>query len=217
MAAPRVKICGLRDAHIAKSAAFAGADFLGFNFVNGVRRQLSPAAGASIIEAYYNMLSEDSLPGPPLVGLFRDQPIEWVNRVSHMAHLDIVQLCGDEDDEYCAQVEKPILRQVRVRPETAKESLRAAVRSHLDAGRMVLLDAYDPSTPGGTGKTFEWAVAEGIASEERVLLAGGLTPDNVAEAVALLRPWGVDVSSGVEVDGQKDEEKIEEFIRAALG
>jgi phosphoribosylanthranilate isomerase len=110
---------------------------------------------------------------------------------------------------------KPVFRQVRVRPETTPESLAAQMQPHLDAGRVVLLDRYDEKTPGGSGKSFDWSVAEGIASRERVLLAGGLTPENVAKAVQQLRPWGVDVSSGVETDGQKDHAKIRAFIEAA--
>ena len=217
MPTPHVKICGLRDAGTAREAALSGADFVGFNFVEGVRRQLSPELGAAIISSFRNMLSEDSMPGPRVVGLFRNQPAEFVNGVGRTAALDMVQLCGDEDDAYYAQIDLPVLRQVRVRPGASAVDIEAEVKAHLDAGRMVILDAYDPDTPGGTGKVFDWSVAQKVAALEGVLLAGGLTPENVTDAIRQLGAWGVDVSSGVETDGVKDDEKIHDFITAALG
>ena len=217
MPIPHVKICGLRDAQNAQAATLAGADFVGFNFVDGVRRQLEPMIGATIISAFRNSLSEDSMPGPRVVGLFRNQPVEFVNRVVRMAALDMVQLCGDEDDDYYAQMERPILKQLRVRSETSAEDIDAEVKAHLAAGRMVVLDAYDPNTPGGTGKVFEWSKAANVAPLEGVLLAGGLTPDNVSDAIRELGAWGVGVSSGVETDGDKDDVKMHNFITEALG
>ena len=157
------------------------------------------------------------MPGPRVVGLFRNQPVEFVNRVVRMAALDMVQLCGDEDDDYYAQMERPILKQLRVRSETSAEDIDAEVKAHLAAGRMVVLDAYDPNTPGGTGKVFEWSKAANVAPLEGVLLAGGLTPDNVSDAIRELGAWGVDVSSGVETDGDKDDVKMHNFITEALG
>jgi phosphoribosylanthranilate isomerase len=213
----QVKICGLRDAQNAQAAALSGAGFVGFVFVEGVRRQLEPLHGATIISKFRNSLSEDSMPGPRVVGLFRNQPVEFVNRISRMAALDMVQLNGDEDDEYYAQMDKPILRQVRVRPEMSAEELETVVKAHLAAGRMVLLDAYDPTTPGGSGKVFEWSKAANVAPLEGVLLAGGLTPANVSGAIQELGAWGVDVSTGVETDGEKDDVKIHDFVYEALG
>ena len=121
MPTPRVKICGLRDAQNAKAAAMSGADLVGFVFVEGVRRQLAPLVGATIVSTFRNSLSEDSMPGPTVVGLFRNQTVEFVNRVASMVALDMVQLCGDEDDAYYDQMERPIMRQVRVTPEMSEE------------------------------------------------------------------------------------------------
>ena len=156
------------------------------------------------------------MPGPRVVGLFRNQPPAFVNGVARTASLDMVQLCGDENDAYYAQMDLPVLRQVRVRPGASASDLEAEVKAHLDAGRMVVLDAYHPDTPGGAGKTFDWSVAAGVAFMDGVLLAGGLTPDNVTDAIQQLNAWGVDVSSGVETDGVKDDVKIHDFITAAL-
>jgi phosphoribosylanthranilate isomerase len=208
----KVKIDGLRTVEAALVAAEAGADFMGFVFVEGVRRQLQPDEGAAIIAEYR---ASAPASGPKITGLFRDQPLEWVNEVADRAGLDIVQLTGDEDAAYASQIKRPVFRQVHVRPETTHEQLEIIVQAHLAAGRSVVLDRYDPKTPGGAGKVFDWSVAEGIACRERVLLAGGLDQDNVAKAVRQLRPWGVDVSSGVETDGQKDHGKIKAFIKAA--
>lgn len=216
MPTPHVKICGLRDAGNAREAALSGADLLGFVFVEGVRRQLDPALGAAIISSFRNLLSEDSMPGPRVVGLFRNQPPAFVNGVARTASLDMVQLCGDENDAYYAQMDLPVLRQVRVRPGASASDLEAEVKAHLDAGRMVVLDAYHPDTPGGAGKAFDWSVAAGVAFMDGVLLAGGLTPENVTDAIQQLNAWGVDVSSGVETDGVKDDVKIHDFITAAL-
>jgi phosphoribosylanthranilate isomerase len=108
-----------------------------------------------------------------------------------------------------------VFRQVRIRPETTREQLDSEVSGHLAAGRTVVLDRFDERVPGGGGRAFDWSVAEGVASKDGVLLAGGLNPDNVARAVEQLHPWGVDVSSGVETDGHKDPAKIAAFIEAA--
>jgi phosphoribosylanthranilate isomerase len=213
----RVKIDGLRDTESALVAARAGADFLGFVFVEGVRRQLQPIEGQAIVRAFRIRGYPRSKKGPGLAGLFSNQPADFVNRVTRDVDLDHVQLCGEEDETYLRSMWKPVIRQVHVRPADTADSLKRQVMPHLDAGRMVVLDRYDAKTPGGSGKTFDWLAAEGLVDHEGVLLAGGLTPENVGGAVERLRPWGVDVSSGVETNGVKDHAKIEAFIAAAKG
>ena len=211
---PMVKICGLRDADTALATAKSGADFIGLNFVEGVRRQLKVMEGAAVVSGYRLRAGRKKY-RMKIVGLFRNQPAAWVNEVSKRVVLDYVQLCGDEDEMYMRSMWRPVLKQVRVRQGMSVAALGAEVQSHLDAGRMVVLDRYDEKTPGGSGKTFDWSVAEGIADRDGVLLAGGLTPGNVASAIRMLRPWGVDVSSGVESDGVKDRRKIQDFIETA--
>lgn len=212
---PRVKICGLRDPDHARFAADAGADLLGFNFVEGVRRQLHLHEGRAVVDRYRSSRSAAAESVPKLVGLFRDQPLDWVRSVIDDIGLDYAQLCGDEDLDYAAALGVPALRQIRVKESDTPADVSGAARKWLDAGHMALLDRYDPTTPGGTGMAFDWRSAEGVAELQDVLLAGGLTSDNVALAVRRLRPWGVDVSSGVETDGEKDPEKIRAFIEAA--
>ena len=217
---PRVKICGIRDSDSALIAARAGADFLGFVFVEGVRRQLTPFQGQEVVRGYRirtrdhrKSRARDEV--AKTVGLFRNQDAKWVNRVAQQVDLDYIQLCGDEDEAYTRAIWKPIFRQVRVKPDADAEDLAAAVKSHVSNGKHVILDTYDTDAPGGSGKRFNWDLAAGIAQSENVLLAGGLDSDNVASAIEELRPWGVDVSTGVETDGIKDPDKIACFIETA--
>lgn len=217
---PRVKICGIRDSDSALIAARAGADFLGFVFVEGVRRQLTPFQGQEVVRGYRirtrdhrKSRARDKV--AKTVGLFRNQDAKWVNRVAQQVDLDYIQLCGDEDEAYTRAIWKPIFRQVRVKPDADTADLAAAVQSHISNGKHVILDTYDTDAPGGSGKRFNWDLAAGIAESENVLLAGGLDSYNVASAIEQLRPWGVDVSTGVETDGIKDPDKIARFIETA--
>ncbi len=216
-ATTKIKICGLRTAEAAWVAASEGVDFLGFVFVEGVRRQLKPSEGQAVIRSYRTRGDRRDRrrgKGPQLVGLFRNQDAGMVNRLSRQTDLDRIQLTGDEDETYARSIHKPVFRQVRIRPETTRVELSETVQTQLDAGRMVVLDRYDAKVPGGGGVSFDWSVAEGVANREGVLLAGGLTPENVGDAIRQLEPWGVDVSSGVETDGVKDHDKIRAFIEA---
>lgn len=209
----RIKICGLRSTEAALAASNAGADYLGFNFVEGVRRQIQPDEGARIIAEYLDQRNSSYKPG--LVGLFLNQNSDFVNETSRRLGLDYLQLCGDEDAEYISKVELPIFKMVRVKNGDTPADLDQMTAPLLDAGHGVLLDRYDKGTPGGSGKTFDWTTAQGIASRNNVLLAGGLNPENVQSAIAQLSPWAVDVSSGVETDGVKDPDRIRAFISAA--
>lgn len=211
----RFKICGLRDPRHAVVAAKSGASFLGFVFVHGVRRQLTEQQAGDIIAEYRRLRGQG---GPRLVGLFADQPLDEVNRIVKTCGLDYAQLCGDEPSEYWSQVAAPIIKQIKVdtrQPEgkALDDTLRRA-KQVLAAGHRVLLDSYEPGHLGGTGRTFDWAVAREVAKSHEVILAGGLTPENVGRAVETVHPWAVDVSSGVETDGVKDEVKIKAFADA---
>jgi len=208
----RVKICGLRSAEAALVASEAGADFLGFVFVEGVRRQLLPDEGARIISDYKKARTGSNT--PRIVGLFRNQDADWVNQTARQADLDYLQLCGDENYEYMDRMVLPVLKQIRVRKGTTPEKLAGIVSPYLASNRSVVLDRYDRDTPGGSGRTFDWATAEGVANLDNVLLAGGINPENVGSAINQLSPWGIDVSTGVETDGIKDPVRIRAFIDA---
>ena len=211
----RFKICGLRDSTNSLVAAESGAALLGFNFVEGVRRQLLPEEGARIITEFRDGISADS---PGIVGLFANQPAHFVNQVASLCSLDYAQLCGDEPPEMWDLLDIPVIRQVKVREDLPREaSIETAcrqVQEALDVGHIAFLDKHQAGHLGGTGVVFDWGLARDIARDHSVALAGGLTPDNVAEAIETVRPWGVDVSSGVETNGWKDPAKIRAFAAA---
>ena len=211
----RFKICGLRTVEHALAAADVGADLLGFVFVEGVRRQLQPDEAAEIIELYRRRQAKG---GPEIVGLFANQDVEDVNRIIRLCGLDYVQLCGDEPPEYWDSVDAGVIRQVKVSACGCRDELTRRVMADVEAavsrGHRVVLDNHVDGSLGGTGRAFDWEVAREVAGTHDIFLAGGLTPENVAAAISIARPWGVDVSSGVETDGVKDVVKIRAFARA---
>ena len=212
------KICGLRDADNALVAADAGADFLGFAFVPGVRRQLLLDDARAVIDELRRRC--DGTP-PRLVGLFADQPADEVNSTVAACGLDLVQLCGRESRDYMRLIPTPVVKMVKVRDEDGLEE--ATSRTIRDAdelaadGHRVQLDKYEAGAKGGTGRTFDWRVAARVAERHDIMLAGGLNPENVRRAIDVVSPWGVDVSSGVETDGVKDPARIRAFAAAVKG
>lgn len=203
----RVKICGLTHPEDAWRAADAGADALGFVFVPGTPRFVPWDEGARWIRTLPPLVSR--------VALFVDAPQDVVSRVLDRTGIEVVQFHGDESPEYCQSFRNTVrvLKAFRVRgPETLKELSR-----YREAADAFLLDAWSAGAHGGTGARFDWDLA--VAAREHVaplVLAGGLKPDNVSEAVRRVRPYAVDVSSGVESSpGRKDPEKVIAFIRAA--
>ena len=209
-----VKICGIQRPQDAVAAAEAGADFVGLVFVPERRRMLSPEQAAQIVEA----LQQYSGNSPQVVGLFADQPIEQVNEYIESCPLQRVQLCGRESPEYCQRVQAPVIKVIHVPEGDAADDdgLQLAVRMRLysQAGHALTLDRQLDGLQGGTGQSFDWGIAARLVGEgHQFLLAGGLTPDNVAEAIRKVAPWGVDVSSGVETKDAKDAGKIRAFVQ----
>ena len=215
-----VKVCGVKEIAPLLTAAEAGADMVGVNFVPGVRRRVEPAVAREMV-AQFRASSPRSV---TVVGLFADQPADEVVRIAGEVGVDWVQLCGHEGPELWRQVGLPFLKSVHV-PDLSDDAssrqeelrrLEERLQQVADAGGLGLLDRASSRQPGGMGQTFDWSVARELAQRgHRFLLAGGLTPDNVAEAVDVVRPHGVDVSSGVETDGVKDAAKIRSFVSAA--
>jgi phosphoribosylanthranilate isomerase len=210
----RVKICGIRELQDALVAAGAGADFLGFVFVPGRRRQVAEERAREIIRAL-----RERTGGPRAVGLFADQPAEEVNRIARLCGLDMVQLCGGESLDYCSGIEYPILKVLYVRDDLPREEAIASLEGQMvelkSLGHLVVLDRFEAGLRGGRGRPFDWSIAGELARRgHSFILAGGLTPENVGLAIRTARPWGVDVSSGVETGGVKDHDKIRAFIAA---
>ena len=200
----KVKICGITNIEDALQAVAAGADALGFVFHPPSPRCVTPDQAGAIIREL-----------PPFiqtVGLFVNTDLALVNETADRCGLDLVQLHGDEPPEYCTGVQRRVLKAFRVRDEASLEP----VRQYRVAG--FLLDAWSPESYGGTGRTFNWEVAAEVKRYGPLVLAGGLTPENVRQAVELVKPYAVDVSSGVEAaPGKKDPDKVREFIRQAKG
>jgi phosphoribosylanthranilate isomerase len=199
----KVKICGLTSLPDAKSAVEAGADILGFVFWDQSPRRISLAAAAEVMAGL-----------PPEVvkaGVFVNASPDEVFQAIHACNLNILQFHGDEPPGYCLQFGLMTVKAFRVRDASSLERLKDYPT---DAW---LLDAYSAGKPGGTGEHFNWDLAVLASQRGRpIMLAGGLTPENVAVAVRKVRPFAVDVSSGVESSpGKKDPAKIRAFISAA--
>jgi phosphoribosylanthranilate isomerase len=198
-----VKICGLTNVADALVAAEAGADALGFVFYEPSPRSVTIEAAAEI--------ARELPPAIVKVGVFVDAPQDLVIRAARSCALNLLQFHGEESPDYCLQFGLMSMKAFRIRDEASLRDLGAYLT---DAW---LLDAYAPDKAGGTGETFNWDLAVQARSFGRpIILAGGLTPLNVAEAVGRVQPYGVDVSSGVEAaPGRKDHRKIRDFIQVA--
>ncbi|MFZ3172196.1 MAG: phosphoribosylanthranilate isomerase [Carboxydocellales bacterium] len=193
----RVKICGITDLTIALGAVAAGADAIGFVFAES-RRRISPNAAQLIIK--------NLPPFVTTVGVFVDEALTTLNEIANYCGLDVVQLHGSESPQYCQQVKRPVLKAIRIATAADLEQMAEY------EVRGFLLDTFIPGQLGGTGQTFPWHLARAGDKNHPIIVAGGLTPDNVQQALAQAEPFGVDVSSGVETDGIKDLAKIQKFI-----
>jgi len=200
MTVVRVKICGITRLEDALAAVNFGADALGFVFATSPR-QVAPEAVQAIVSQL-----------PPFVttvGVFVNEKVSRIEELRSFCRFDLVQLHGDETEEMAAQLGPRVIKAVRVRADAPTD-----VQPYGKA--TLLLDAYAPGAAGGAGKTFDWGRAVAVAKKGPIVLAGGLTPENVAQAIETVRPYGVDVSSGVEIGpGRKDHAKIQQFIRVA--
>ncbi|MBI1282996.1 MAG: phosphoribosylanthranilate isomerase [Thiobacillus sp.] len=201
--AVRVKICGITREQDLHAACDAGADALGFVFYEKSPRNVSARDAAALVRKL-----------PPFVqsvGLFVNAAPAFIESVLKAVPLDLLQFHGDETAADCACHGRPYIKAVRVSPDM--DLLKCA--ADFEDARGLLLDAFVPGVPGGTGERFDWRLIP-ATMPKAVILSGGLTPDNVAEAVEQVRPWAVDVSSGVEMaKGIKDAHKIAQFIANA--
>ncbi len=209
-----VKICGFRSAEPLVAAIDAGADAVGLVFVPSAGRRVTADEACAVLDEV--RASGQTL--PPVVGLFADQPLDEVQHTVTSVGLDAVQLCGGEGAEYAAQLGVPVYKVISIDAEVpvAAQMPRVMVlqQRHALAGHRIVLDVQVPGEYGGTGRQFDWDLAADLAGAFEMSLAGGLSPENVREAVERVRPWGVDVSSGVETDGEKDPAKVRAFVEA---
>lgn len=202
----KIKICGITNVEDAKVAVAAGADALGFVMYRKSPRCVEPAVVRAIVAGM-----------PPFVlpvGVFVNEEPDRVRALMDDCGLALAQLHGDETAQYCQDLGRPIMKALRLKDRGTFLALaefqgRANVRGFL-------IDAFSNQAYGGTGQTVDWTLAQEAARSTPVVLAGGLTPVNVAEAIARVRPYGIDVSSGVELSpGKKDHDKVKAFLAAA--
>ncbi|MBE9396217.1 phosphoribosylanthranilate isomerase [Pontibacterium sp. N1Y112] len=195
----RIKICGITRQEDADAAVAAGADALGFVFYDPSPRNVNVDQAAEIIRNLPAFVTSTAL--------FVNADVAFVQRVIDSTGLDLLQFHGDEDVAYCEQFDRPYMKAIRMKPGV---DIQAECERYASA-TAILLDAYRPGVPGGTGESFDW---DRIPSELKkpIVLAGGLEPDNIRRAVETVRPFAVDVSGGVEASkGIKDKAKIEKF------
>ena len=196
-----VKICGITRVDDALAAVGAGAGALGFIFWPGSPRFIDPFRARKIVSALPPFITA--------VGVFVNQPLEYVNGVASLVRLGAVQLHGDETTGFASAITVPIIKAIPL------AAAGEAAVAEWPAATTLLLDVHDPVKRGGTGRTIDWTGAAAVAARRNVLLAGGLTPDNVADAVARVRPFGIDVSSGVErAPGIKDHQRLRALFEA---
>jgi phosphoribosylanthranilate isomerase len=201
----KIKICGITIQEDAEIAVREGADALGFVFYALSPRYIEPAVAKHIIRSL-----------PPFVlpvGVFVNQDVDSVRHIFDDCGLALAQLHGDESPGYCESLERPALRAIRLRDRSSLLAL-AEFKGRMGV-RGFVVDAFSSTGYGGTGQTADWALAWEVAKAVPVLLAGGLTSENVQEAIRQVQPYGVDVSSGVEQSpGRKDPAKIRDFIQS---
>lgn len=208
----KVKICGLTDVETALATAYAGADFIGLVFAHS-RRQVSQEKALEIAEAVGSLK-----PRPETVGVFVNMAADEANYIAEYCRLDRVQLSGDEDWSYIKQIKKKVFKVIHISAgsKTAEvlAELEKGLRLDLKQPVIPMLDTQRKGSYGGTGSSFDWRLASEVAARFPVIIAGGLDPNNIKLLLKEVKPWGVDVSSGVETGGKKDIKKIKAFITA---
>jgi phosphoribosylanthranilate isomerase len=194
----KLKICGITSEKDAIMVSKLGADAIGFVFAES-KRKITPEKAKEIIEKLPPFITT--------VGIFMNAEIDEVNKIAEYAALDAVQLHGNESPEYCNKMNRKVVKGILITKNDSKESILKKMENYSVAAYIL-----DPGT--GSGETFDWDIAYGI--EKPIIIAGGLSPENVKDVIKKLHPYGVDVSSGVEKEyGKKDREKVQKFIREA--
>ncbi len=196
-----MKICGITRPEDADLATELGASALGFVFWPGSARYISQESAREIVRRHAGTVRS--------VGVFVDQSPEEVTHIMDTVGLDVAQLHGSESPEYCRLLNRTVIKAIGL------QDGEPALLDEFDPEMLILIDAHDPSRYGGTGRTVDWNAAKQIAALRKTILAGGLNPENITRAVTAVRPYGVDVSSGVEAaPGVKDASRLKRFFEA---
>lgn len=200
MSRTRVKICGITRTQDAVAVVDAGADAIGLVFYGPSPRAISLQQAQEIVKAVPAFVS--------VVALFVNPEPSLVQEVLNGVRIDLIQFHGDEDSTFCEQFKHPYIKAIRVRQ--ASDVVASSLR--FPSAQGILLDSYKPGVPGGTGETFDWSLIP-VEQTKKIILAGGLTPENAADAIKLVQPFALDVSGGVEeAKGIKDHGKINQFL-----
>jgi phosphoribosylanthranilate isomerase len=207
----RVKICGIKEKSHALGASKAGADFIGLVMAPSPRRVTVTQAQelVSVIKEYGQATE--------VVGVFVNMPAPVVNQIARDCNLDWVQLSGNETWGYCQMINRPLIKVAHIAeqsPEEIGDYLAHGCEALSGQRYLYLLDSKVEDRYGGTGIAFDWKLAGTVARRFPVIIAGGLTPENVGEAIKMVAPWGVDASSGVEINGVKSINRIKAFVEA---
>lgn len=197
----RIKICGITNVEDALLSVDLGANALGFVFYKGSKRYIEPENAKSIISKL-----------PPFVttvGVFANQDLDEIKKIKEKAGFDAFQLHGDESPDFCMKLKGKVIKAIRVKDSIDPKEIESYPT------QAILFDNYSTEAYGGTGETFGWEILRGFDTSKKIILSGGLTPENVAQAVKIVNPYAVDVSSGVEENpGKKNPDKLKRFIKA---
>lgn len=205
----KVKICGLTSLEDARFASGALAHYLGFIFYDGSPRYIEAAKAGAII---------NWIEGPECVGVFVNQPLDDVNMIGRQTGIDMVQLHGTENPEYCKLVDKPVIKAIHVAPEDTSSDIKVHIKKYVDCVDYLLFDTKIEGQWGGTGKKFDWLILKDAARGIPFFLSGGLKAGNIRSACKIVHPYAVDVSSGLEAEpGVKDYVKVEKFMDEMRG
>jgi phosphoribosylanthranilate isomerase len=197
----KIKICGITNFRDAVKSLDCGADALGFIFYEKSKRYISPPEAQKIIKELPPFVTK--------VAVFVDCPFRQIIKITSELFINAIQLHGSETPEFCAKFSYPVIKALRI-----KDSIDI-LQVDSFATQTILFDTYSESDYGGTGKSFNWKVLEKLNTDKKIILSGGLNPGNIEKAITTVRPYGVDVSSGVETSpGIKDHKKIKKFIEA---
>lgn len=200
----KIKICGITSMEDAACAVEAGASALGFVFYKPSPRFVGVEVARRIIASVPPFIAS--------VGIFVNEEASRINEIARICCLDRIQLHGDERPDFCRSLERRVIKAIRLKDKSSLELMKTFDVTNF------LLDTYSDKLYGGSGSGFDWELAIEAAKLGRIILAGGLTPENVADAIRRVRPYGVDVSTGVEIrPGKKDPRKIAQFIKSATG
>ena len=206
----RIKICGITEIEHVLIASRHGADLIGLVFASSPRR-IPLRKARQLSDVIHSLRTR-----PTIVGVFVNSTAAEVNGIADYCGLDWVQLSGGESWSYCQEIQHPIIKAIHISPDKTADDvlteIEAGCRIGLKNGFICLLDTQVRNAYGGTGQVFNWELAEEVTSRFPAIIAGGLTPANTSQLVIQAKPWGVDVSSGVETEGRKDAVKIRAFI-----